>query len=157
MAESRRRWLVAALVLSALGLVIAAGALLLAPGAPPSGPVPIVWDREACTHCRMHIGVPGFAAQIQTRDGQVLDFDDPGCLFDYVERNHPAIARMYFHHHSADRWLDERHVHFVHRGPSPMGYGLAAADANEPGSIDFEAARAEVRNGHVQADSGGHP
>ncbi len=26
------------------------------------GPVPIVWDKEACAHCHMHIGEPPFAA-----------------------------------------------------------------------------------------------
>jgi copper chaperone NosL len=130
---------------------------LFAPDTAKDGPVPIVWDREVCAHCRMHIGVPGFAAQLQTRGGEVLDFDDPGCLFDYLERNRPAIAHLYFHHHSADRWLDERHAYFVHQSPSPMGYGLAAADASEAGSIDLNAARAAVRNGHVQAETGGHP
>ena len=50
----------------------------------PQGPVPVVWDGEVCGHCKMHVGDPRFAAQLQTTAGDVLNFDDPGCLFEHL-------------------------------------------------------------------------
>src|SRR5690242_12190335 len=64
----------------------------------PEGPQPIAWDREACAHCHMHIGEPRFAAQLQTEDGRVLNFDDPGCLLAYDAAEHPRSRAVYFHH-----------------------------------------------------------
>ncbi|MBW2224019.1 MAG: hypothetical protein JRF54_07310 [Deltaproteobacteria bacterium] len=51
----------------------------------PEGAVPVVWDGEVCQHCKMHVGDPRFAAQVQTTSGDILNFDDPGCLFDYED------------------------------------------------------------------------
>src|SRR5512139_683025 len=78
------------------GLALYAGIRFLAPTV-PSGPVPIVWDKEPCAHCRMHIGDPRFAAQLQAADGRVASFDDPGCLFAYVEAEAPEVTHLYFH------------------------------------------------------------
>ncbi len=46
----------------------------------PDAPQAVVWDREACAHCHMHVGEPGFAAQAIDEHGRVYNFDDPGCL-----------------------------------------------------------------------------
>jgi hypothetical protein len=112
---------------------------------PPEGPVQVVWDRAACAHCRMHVGEPGFAAQLQTKDGRVLFFDDPGCLLRYEDEVHPEVHAVYFHHVSEDRWLPREGTAFVQADPTPMGYGLGAVETGTSGSISFEAARAQLR------------
>ncbi len=106
---------------------------------PVDGVVPIVWDKTACDHCHMHIGEPGFAAQLQTKQGKIYNFDDPGCLFAFVMANAPDIKATYFHHHTEDRWLDQRNVGFIPvKQPTPMGYGLAAVEAvNHPEAMSF--------------------
>ena len=38
----------------------------------PEGPVPVVWDGEVCGHCKMHVGDPRFAAQLQTTGGDEI-------------------------------------------------------------------------------------
>ena len=60
----------------------------------PQGAVPVVWDGEVCGHCKMHVGDPRFAAQLQTPDGDVLNFDDPGCLFDYLQSHDVAVHAL---------------------------------------------------------------
>ena len=72
------------------------------------GPEPIAFDRESCAHCRMLISDPAFAAQLQTEDGQVFDFDDPGCLMRFREERAPRVRAVWFHHVREDRWLPER-------------------------------------------------
>ena len=64
-----------------LGLALAGGAVALGVRwleRPPAGPVEPAWDSDHCAHCHMAVSDPHFAAQIQTADGRVLFFDDPG-------------------------------------------------------------------------------
>lgn len=115
----------------------------------PEGPAPVVWDKTACAHCRMHVGEPGFAAQAQLTDGTVLDFDDPGCLARWLDL-HPgeAIHAIYFHHHREDRWLASDEVGFVAVSPTPMGFGFAATDRSAPAAISWDDLRTRVREPH---------
>jgi copper chaperone NosL len=110
----------------------------------PDAPTAIDYDHEACTHCRMLIGDPRWAAQLVTDDGDVLDFDDPGCLMTYVGAHHPAIHRMWFRDSRADRWLAADDARFVRGAPTPMGFGFAAVDRATPGAITLADAEAAV-------------
>jgi len=107
----------------------------------PEGPVDIVWDKAACAACGMHVGEPPFAAQLTTKDGRTQAFDDPGCLFLYVEQHHPELHSMFFHDHAADRWLAPDQVAFVAIDQTPMGFGLGAVAAGTPGAIGLDEAR----------------
>ena len=108
------------------------------------GPAPIAWDREPCAHCHMLISEPRFAAQLETEQGEIRSFDDPGCLLSELDARTPSVRRLWFHHVREDRWLDGAHVAFADAGETPMGYGLGAVDANTPGAISFDEARARV-------------
>jgi copper chaperone NosL len=125
--------------------VLAVAALvftLIVRGRPlPDQPVPIVWNREPCAHCRMLVGEPAFAAQLVTRGGDVLAFDDPGCLFHYLEEQRPDVHRMWFHDSTAERWLTPEEVGFVRGAQTPMNYGLAAVPVATPGALALDAAR----------------
>jgi hypothetical protein len=109
----------------------------------PEGPVEPIWDREACAHCRMHVGERAFAAQLQTEEGEVLFFDDPGCLLLHAERAAKAPRAMYFRHATEDRWILAAQVRFTHVKTTPMGFGLAATDGRE--GLSLEQARAHAR------------
>lgn len=146
----------------AVAALIALIAVVMRLQRPPSGPVAIVYDHEQCAHCRMLVSEPAFAAQIQTRDGRVLNFDDPGCLIAYEEAHHPDERAVYFHELRGDRWLPRERTVFVPTDHSPMGYGLGAAEVGTPGAISFEEARARVLSrrggGHAQRpDPGAAP
>ncbi|MFN7951374.1 MAG: hypothetical protein U0610_06595 [bacterium] len=105
------------------------------------GPVPIAWGKEACAHCHMHLSEARFAVQLQTTGGEVLDFDDPGCFFAYVEQQRPEIHEVWFHHAREERWLRLTDVAFVTVAATPMDFGLAAVDASEAASLGYEQAR----------------
>lgn len=107
----------------------------------PAGPIEPSWDRETCAHCRMHISERPFAAQIQTGDGRVLYFDDPGCLFAFRDRQSPEVHAVYFRHVERDEWIGELDVAFVPVPASPMGYGLGAVSIGTRGSIGLAEAR----------------
>lgn len=129
-----------------LGLVLtivlgAVGWSVFASGALPDGPVEIVWDKAACACCSMHVGEPPFAAQLTTKAGETLAFDDPGCLFLYVEEQRPEVHAIWFRHLREPRWLPIDAVAFVPVEPTPMGFGLGAVEPGTPGAIGLDVAR----------------
>lgn len=114
---------------------------------------PISWHKQACAHCQMLIGEPRHAAQLITRDGEVLSFDDPGCALRFVSERNPQIHRLWFHHGHDERWLTAQQVGFTTNGNTPMGFGLVAVDLSTPGALDITAAQAHVQRA-LAADAG---
>jgi copper chaperone NosL len=125
---------------AAVSVGLAAAALACTPA---DGPQPIAWDREPCAHCRMLIGDPAFAAQLQTDEGVVASFDDPGCLLS-AEASYPGARALWFHHLREDRWIAGDRVAFVRVPRTPMGFGLGAVEAGAPDSVSLAEARAAV-------------
>lgn len=125
-------------------LTIVGGAIaytVLASAKLPDGPADLVFDKAACTACGMHVGEPGFAAQATTKDGRVHAFDDPGCLFLWLEEQRPDVHTLFFRHSREARWLARDGVGFVPQDKTPMGFGFAAVDLQTPGAIDFDECR----------------
>ncbi|MFB6264239.1 MAG: hypothetical protein ABEL76_11535 [Bradymonadaceae bacterium] len=118
---------------------------------PSDGVEPIAWNEATCAHCNMHIGDRRYAAQLQTDGGEVYNFDDPGCVFEWIETHSPSIRQVYFHHHRRQRWLGYHEVGFVRvEEPTPMGYGLGAVDAGAaPESMSFSEASSAVITGEI--------
>jgi hypothetical protein len=137
--------IVVAIVGSAITWSVLASAKL------PDGPADIVWDKAACAACGMHVGEPSFAAQAITKDGRVHAFDDPGCLFLWLDEQRPDLHSSWFRHHREPRWLAPDAVGFVAHDQTPMGFGFAAVDRLTAGAIDYD----ECRRRCLQR-SGGH-
>ncbi len=127
--------LVVAVVVSAVAWSVLASAKL------PDGPAELVYDKAACAACGMHVGDPAFAAQATTTDGRVHAFDDPGCLFAWLEEQQPVLHSLFFRHQRQERWLSRDAVGFVAVTPTPMGFGWAAVDGHATGVIDFDECR----------------
>lgn len=133
-----------------LRLVLAAAAVLAVSASlmrlnrvtQPDGPIEIVWDRQVCEHCKMHIGDPRFAAQLQTADGDVLSFDDPGCLADYLHGHRAEVHALYFRDYDGDKWLSQAEARFLPVDDSPMGYGIRAVREGAPDAQDWAWAQA---------------
>ena len=159
MPRRRRRWPWARLIAGAVALAVIALVVSVLSGGRtvPDGPQPVVWNQQACAHCRMAVGEPAYAAQLITTAGDVLFFDDPGCLMTYVEQHHPAIHRIWFHDRAADRWLSAAAVGFVPGATTPMGFGLAATDRTTPGALSLDQARARVAGAAELGDAGAPP
>ncbi len=80
----------------------------------------------------MTISDPRFTAELVTRSGKVLGFDDPACLALFLQEGTVPPAQVHslwvadFLH--PDRWLDARRALYLRRAdlPTPMASGLAA-------------------------------
>jgi hypothetical protein len=129
-----------ALLAALFGAVVALGWFLMRAEAMPEGPQPVVWGKQACAFCRMHVSEPAFAAQLHTGEGEVLHFDDPGCLFSLEHARQPSVHARWFHHVREDRWLSGDDVGFIRVEPTPMGFGLGAVEASTSGAMNLDAA-----------------
>ena len=136
----RYLWPAAAVVLAAGGLAL----FVSRSESLPQGPQPVVWDKTSCAECRMAVSEPAYAAQLQLADGTVLDFDDVGCLFMYLDATAPQVHAAYLHHVREERWMVQEKVGFVPAGPSPMDYGLGAVERATEGGLTFAEARERV-------------
>jgi copper chaperone NosL len=89
----------------------------------------------------MLIGEPAFAAEIVTTSGDVIVFDDPGCLVRYLDEHKPEVHRIWFHDSTRDGWLAADQVGFVAGASTPMNYGMRAVPATTPGAIALDHVR----------------
>jgi copper chaperone NosL len=111
----------------------------------PDGPAPVAFDRVACAHCRMLVSDPRFAAQVQLADGEVLQFDDPGCLLIARAAEKRRVRAVWFHDSVGAGWIAESEVAFVRERTTPMGYGFAAVRAGRvAGALDEAAVLAAL-------------
>jgi hypothetical protein len=85
----------------------------------------------------MRLSALRHVAQLQTKDGQVLAFDDPGCLLRFLQVRHPRVHARYFKGPDA-RWIRGRDVVFLPGGRTPMGYGLAAVPSGTAGAVSWD-------------------
>jgi len=131
-------------IMAALAVIVAFAALLVRAERNPDGPVPIAYDKAACGHCRMHVGDPRFAAQAQLEDGQVFDFDDPGCLLSWIDENSAPLHAVWLRHSQRDEWISREDAGFVPISPTPMGFGLGAVRKDEAGALGWDQARASM-------------
>ena len=102
--------------------------VLTACGGEPQ-PVPIVYDEDACSHCRMAVSQPAFAAELVTPGGQVELFDDLGCLAAWLrEHPPPAGSGLFVADYESHDWFAAPDATYLVSPelPTPMGSGLAA-------------------------------
>lgn len=98
----------------------------------------------------MLVDEPRFAAEVLTRDGARLYFDDVGCLAAWLREHPGAAARAWVDRDGT--WIAASAARFSAGARTPMGYGFVAA----PDGIDWDAlqrrlaARAGAEVSHVQ-------
>lgn len=142
----RRAVFAGSIMILVVGAIVAGLAALIHDAqALPNSVRPVIWDKESCAECRMAIGDPSFAAQLQTNDGRTLNFDDPGCLITYVIDRRPEIHAVYFHLYKKNEWLDLDRTGFVLGERSPMGFDLSATLKETPGAISWDRAIESVQ------------
>jgi copper chaperone NosL len=126
--------------------------LLLACATPRNEPAELAYDHVACDHCGMVVSDPRFAAQMTTATGERHEFDDPACVFLYIQDHTPAIAHVWFHDSTpgadeAAAWLDWQMVSFEEVSGAPMDGGLGAVPL-AAGPMSFSEASTRVLTAH---------
>ena len=109
---------------------VAGLAVLLACASP--APRPVVYGIDQCAHCHMNIADPRHAAELVTKTGKVLVFDDIGCLAAYLAAGdvaQGAIHSTWAHDYaSPGEWVRTADLFLVQSDSlhTPMGSGVVA-------------------------------
>ena len=59
-----------------------------------AGPEPIRYGQDECTSCKMTIADQRFGAEIITKKGRIIKFDDLCCMADYVKEGHVTESEI---------------------------------------------------------------
>lgn len=113
-----------------------------------SEPKDPVWNKQPCDHCHMVVSDPRYAAQLSTRDGQRLYFDDIGCLAERINAANAEVAHAWVREGNA--WRDAYLAHFAQGEKTPMDYGFVPSAS---GTLAF----AEVLRAVADKRSTRHP
>ena len=76
------------------GLTLLGSVLLVTAACGAPVPRPLAYGTERCAHCHMTLVDPRFSAELLTRSGRVIPFDDPGCLATFVATNGLPAAQI---------------------------------------------------------------
>lgn len=135
-------------------LLVGAGAALLAGltgvvffwPAQRVGPEPIVYGRDACAHCRMHISQPGFAGELRDHDGVLTRYDDIGCMLRAMIAMHQEIPEAWVEDHTSGEFIPLLIAQLVRgaAGDTPMGSGIVAF-RDEGAAAAYAQSRGAVR------------
>lgn len=107
------------------------------------GPVPLAVGERPCDHCHMVIMDPRFGGELVTSTGKIYQFDDIGCLAEFVASGQVSRDEVHSVWVSDFRdpatLLDAASAVYLEVDSlrTPMGSGLAAS---APGSADSFAA-----------------
>lgn len=93
-------------------------------------PVEIMPEADECARCRMAVQSDRFSGEWLAANGDVLKFDDLGCMVAYVKGagpDAPPPKGAFVHDFASGAWLPLEKAHLVRtRFETPMRYGLLA-------------------------------
>lgn len=115
----KTKWLSAVLILM---IVLIAGC-----GKEKYPPVAINEEVDRCEHCNMAIKDDAYAAQLITKEGRSLKFDDIGCLNEWrTEHGTDHIAATYVRDYNSLEWIKYDKAYYVYDASiqTPMAYGI---------------------------------
>lgn len=96
-------------------------------------PVSIDEAVDVCAECNMSVQDNSFAAQLVNQGGEVLKFDDIGCLAQYLNGRDSESGKAYVRDFPSLEWVTLEESHFIHSTEltTPMNYGFAAFKKEE--------------------------
>jgi len=100
-------------------------------------------ETDVCVICKMAVRDDQFAAQIITKDGRALKFDDIGCMHAWEEENGTdMIGAAFVRDYNNKMWIRYEKAYYVYDSSfkTPMAYGVLAfgKEADAKAFIDKE-------------------
>ena len=93
-----------------------------------TGPEPIAYGKDACAHCRMPVGRPGFGGEMRDARGTLTKYDDVGCLVQAMLAKRGEIPEAWVEDHPTGRLVPLLGATLVRGRPgaTPMASGVVA-------------------------------
>jgi len=108
----------------------------------------------ACPQCHMDLKSMTDSAELVKQDGNVVVFDDPGCMVLWMDAHHidPSSVRLWVYSRDSHRWIDATKAYYSQTDPTPMGYGFGAYEKPAKDRIGFEEMRMRILRGLTLKD-----
>jgi len=95
----------------------------------------INYDRDICVNCLMGLAEKEYTAQAINEYGEVLWFDDLGCLVEYAKTEDwkkwgCESAKAWIGDCETGEWIDAYKAFYRYGDRTPMGYGYGALKEN---------------------------
>lgn len=115
-------------------------------------PRDINFDRDICVLCLMGLADQKYSAQSINSRGDVLWYDDLGCLIFYMEspdweRYGGDEAVSYIADSKTGEWLRVEEAWYTYGDQTPMGYGYAAHRHQSDSSYNYSTTRQRILDG----------
>lgn len=127
--------------------------------APDYSPRKVNYDRDICAQCLMGIADQTYAVQAINSQGDVLWFDDIGCLNEYMKSpnwkkfvNGKKVQIWVGDSQHKGKWLDAKKAYYTFGKHTPMGYGYSAVAQRVDSSYTFAQVRKRIDEGKTMRE-----
>ena len=116
------------------------------------------WDRDICVNCLMGMADQKYSVQSINMHGEVLWYDDLGCLIEYMgspdwEKYEGENAISWIGDCETGEWLDVKKAWYRYGDRTPMGYGYGALKNQGDSTYNFEETVQRIRDGKTMRDA----
>ncbi len=127
--------------------------------APDYSPRKVNYDRDVCAQCLMGIADQQYAVQAINAYGDVLWFDDIGCLNEYMKTPNwkkfvggKKVQIWVGDSQHKGKWLDAEKCWYTFGKHTPMGYGYSAVDQPGDSTYTFKQVRKRIDEGKTMRE-----
>jgi len=122
-------------------------------------PKEINWDRDVCALCLMGLAEKEYSAQSINQYGEVIWFDDLGCLInhkeceDWVRFAGDGEVKSWIGDCESGEWIEVEKSYYRFGDRTPMGYGYGALKNNVGDSLyDYETTVQRINDGYTMRE-----
>ena len=122
-------------------------------------PREVNYDRDICAQCLMGIADQPWAVQAINSHGEVLWFDDIGCLNEYMKgeswkkfKGNGKVQLWVGDSENKGKWLDAKKVHYTFGKHTPMGYGYSAVSNKTDSTYTFKEVLIRIDQGKTMRE-----
>ncbi len=125
---------------------------------PDYSPRKINFDRDVCAMCKMGLTDQKYSVQAINKYGEVMWFDDIGCLFEMMKTGKwkkfaKDSVKIWIGDAETGKWIDATKAYYRFGDRTPMGYGYGALEKNIGDSLfTFEQVRQRIEEGKTMRE-----
>lgn len=126
---------------------------------PDFSPRKVNYDRDVCAQCLMGVADQQYAVQAINSYGDVLWFDDIGCLNEYMKtpawKKFTAGKKIQIWVGDSEhkgKWLDAEKAYYTFGKHTPMGYGYSAVARPNDSTFSFGQMRKRIDEGKTMRE-----
>ena len=120
-------------------------------------PREINFNRDICCVCKMGLVDQRYTAQLINNWGEVIWFDDIGCLAELMEDDEwnqisKDSIKIFIGHCETGKWLDAEKTFFRYGDTTPMGFGYGALNRANDSTYTYKETIKRIHEGKSLVD-----